>query len=360
MAYEFQAIDISLFDFHLMLDPLINPASINNKYSFLVDPASYNQQYSSGASVQTGNFKLSPLKWRTLNFHHFWKYYQTIWPAGGSYDFWKLQMPFVGKVSQTQIDLNTGSPDYEGTVFATTFVTGMGWSTNLDIHLRGKLTPTQVVEFVSRLSNKGASMFVVNGKAKILPEVFKYFAECVHKELYASNAVHLLKIMRHLIITLASFTGPIAPYLAKGKQIPAADRALFHSILKGGSVGFDEVIDLENEEKFLLTQFNSRPDFAITYFDYGTLLFMQETALGASQQGRAARSKMKCHSSNIRNYLITTLDLHSFRRDAKKTASLNGKVKTLRDDALLTLQEIPKKYSNQFCRSFHNTFGPLS
>src|SRR5437867_2020056 len=132
MAYEFQAVDISLFDFHLMIDPLFNAASINSAFSFLADSKNYNQQYQSGAVVQTPDIAVLPLQWRALSYHHFWKYYQTIWAKGGAYDFWKLQMPFIVRSKQTRIKLNSPVQDFVGTVHPVIFLTGMGWSTNLE------------------------------------------------------------------------------------------------------------------------------------------------------------------------------------------------------------------------------------
>ncbi len=131
-------------------------------------------------------------------------------------------------------------------------------------------------------------------------------------------------------------------------------------MLKGRPVSFAEAINLENEKKFLLTPFYNGPDFAISYFDYGTLLFMQQSAVAGLDQTRAVRSKTRCHASNIRNYLILTLDLYNFARDAKQIAATNAKVKALRKDAQVTLQEIPKRYNNPFCQSFHSNFGPLN
>jgi len=361
MAYVFDAIDISIFDFHLMIDPLTNPGSVNSNYAFLVDPAVYSQRYQSGTAVKSAAFTLTPLRWRSLNYHHYWKYYQTIWPLNGSYDFWKLQMPLIGEIKQVELGLNTRSPNFTGEVDSNIFVTGMGWSTNLDISLRGPMTPTDVSQFIARLSNKGASMFLVNGTPRILPEVFEYLGDLTHKELYPLHVVPILRLKRFIVMTIASFNGTLAPYQATARRIPAADRALFHSMLGGETVSFTEVIDRESgvsKNPFLLTQFQSRPDFAITYFDYGTLLFMQQTAQNAFKEGRA-RSKMRCHSQNIRNYLLTTLGLYYFRRDSKNTAALNAKVSTMRTDALTTLQEIPKKYNNAFCQSFHYNYKPL-
>jgi hypothetical protein len=129
-------------------------------------------------------------------------------------------------------------------------------------------------------------------------------------------------------------------------------------MLKGSPVGALDVVDLENQKQFLLTQF-SDINFAISYFDIGSLLFMQDTSLDAEAQGRAAKSKMKCHSMNIRHYLLTTLSLYNFYRDSKKAAAQSTKIKSLRDDVAVTLQEIPKRYVNPFCKSFHANFKPL-
>ncbi len=363
MAYKFQAIDISFFDFHMMIDPLINPASIKSDFSFLVDPPAYNQQYLSAVTVQTPAMDITPLKWRFLNYHHFWKYYQTIWSNGGVYDFWKLQMPFIGETNQgTKLGFDPGLPGIEGKVKATVFLTSMGWSTNLDIHLQGEMTPDMVSKLVSKLSKGGAGNFRINGTPSNLPGVFEYFSGLLHKDVYAANIIDSLKIKRHTIITLSSFTGPVAYYSLtnrSGKQMPAADRALFHSILKGTPVSFADVIGLENPRKFLLTQYYNGPDFALTYFDLGTLLFMQQSALFSGERDRLRSSKMRCHASNIRNYLLMALDLHHFCRDTKKIAETNPNVKALRDAALVTLQDMPTKYTNQFCQSFHSAFGPL-
>jgi hypothetical protein len=359
MAYDFQAVDISLFDYHLVMEPLVNASAIKDDFNFLVDPTNYNQHYRSGTSVQTSQLRVFPLKWRSLSYHHFWKYYQTIWSSGGGYDFWRTQLPFIGKAEQTGIKLNSGLPNIKGTVTAFVLLSGIGWSTNLDVRLQGHMTPSQLRDFVGQFSKGNAGIFEINGTSKTAAGVFEYIGELVRKEVYASKTIDFLKIKRHSIVTLSSFTGPIATYQPSSNRMSAADRALFHSMLKGIPVTYDEAIHLENEKHFLLTPFYTGPDFAISYFDYGTLLFMQQTAIAASQANKAVRSKMRCHASNIRDYLIMTLDLYNFARDAKQVAATNPKVMALRKDVLETLQEIPNKYSNPLCQSFHSTFGPL-
>ena len=360
MAYEFQSIDISVFDFHLTLDPLLNPALLNAGYNFLADPVAYNQQYSAGKSASSGNLNLKPLKWRSLTYHHYWKYYQTIWPTGTSYDFWKLQMPYIGKFATQNVQLETNSANFNASVSVILFVTAVGFSTNINILLRGKMSPADVEAYMGQLMKKGAVLFKVNGKSKSLPQVFEYFAELLRKELYVGKVVDILRINKHSVMTLSSFTGPLEFYSPTGKNhMSAADRGAFHAMLKGTPVSALDLVNLENQKQFLLTKF-SDTDFAISYFDIGSLVFMQDIALDAQKQGRAAKSKMRCHSKNIRNYLLTTLSLYNFYRDSKKEAAQNAKVKSLRDDVAVTLQEIPKHYTNPFCKSFHDNFKPLA
>lgn len=364
MAYKFQAVDLSFFDFHMVLDPLLNPASINSDFGFLVDPVAYQKQYQSGLAMWNTDIKVSPLKWRTLTYHHFWKYYQTIWSDGGVYDFWKLQMPFIGKpMAAVPLTFDSGSPAVQGVARVTVFLTAMGWSTNVDLHLRGDMTPEWLSKLVGQIFKASGGNFKLDGTRQSLAGVFEHVGNLVRSAIYSAKIIDSLRIKRHTIITLSSFTGPITNYFAtqsSRKQMPPADRALFHSILKGAPMDYSDVIKLENPRKFLLTQYSNGPDFAITYFDHGTLLFMQQSALFTGDVDRLRRSKMRCHSSNIRNYLLTTLDLYSFCRDSKKSAELNPKVKSLREAALYTLHDIPNKYTNQFCESFHQNFGPTS
>jgi hypothetical protein len=362
MSYEFQAVDLSVFDFHLMRDPLLNASAIQPQFNFLTGENGYNEQYQQGAAILTANLSVRPLNWRMLTYHHFWKYYQTIWPKDETYNFWKLQMPFICKLTNTQIKLVTGSPDFDGTVRSTVYLSAMGWSTNLDIHLRGKMKPAQLQAFVHQLPSKGASVFEVDGQRMPLPDVFKFIAQMVRQNIYGTKAIDSLGIMRHLIITLSQFTGGIAYYGAGpsgAKQMTAADRAMIHSIWRGATVSVPQVIKMENEKKFLLTKYYTGPDFALTDFDYGTLLFMQQTAGQEFGGGQSPRGKMRCHSSNIRNYLIMSLDLLSFYRGTKQNEAGNPVIKALREHIKSTLSDIPHRYRNPFCQAFHTKHGNL-
>jgi hypothetical protein len=362
MPYQFQRVEIRAFDFHLMLAPLAGGTQPKAALNYLVDPNLYNQQYNAGTQTKTANLSFSPLNWRTLNFHHFWKYYQTIQPAGGGkYDFWKLQMPLIGKVNNP-INLISGSPNVNGTAEASIFLSAIGWSTNLNISIAGQLTTPQLSEFVGKLSNKPAALFEIAGKQLTLPGLFEYLGSTVLSEVYEPKSIDAIKIKRQLIVCPFEATGPVAHYPAGqvgAKRISTADRASLHSIIQGIPVSFADVGNLENEKKFLLTQFHDGPDFALTYFDKGTLLFMQDTAIGGGAYRHTLQSKLDCLLTNIRNYLVITLDLYNFCLATANNPNLDAKTKALRSDLVFTVKAIPQSYSNHFCQSFHAKFTPI-
>lgn len=363
MPYQFQHVEIRTFDFHLMLAPLAGGTQPKAAFNYLVDPALYNAQYTAaGAKTNTANLSFSPLHWRTLNFHHFWKHYQTIQPAaGGKYDFWKLQMPFIGAVKDP-IKLISGSPNINGTVVATVFLSAIGWSTSLNISIAGQMTTAELSDFVGKLSNKSTALFEIGGQSLTLPEVFEYIGKLVLSEVYEPKSIDAIKIKRQLIVCPFEATGPVAHYPAGqvgAKRISTADRASLHSIIQGAAVSFSDVGILEKEKKFLLTQFHDGPDFAITYFDRGTLLFMLETAIDSGAARRALQSKLDCLLTNIRNYLLVTLDLYQFCLATANNPNLDAKTKALRADLVYSLQSIPQGYSNHFCQSFHMNFTPI-
>lgn len=367
MPYEFQTVDLSLFDFHAATNALLNPASVRPEFRFLTNPADYNAHYLTGQPVETAGMRIRPMRWRTFAYHFFWRYYQLI-HQNGQPNFWKLQMPLVCHLTQPEIKLVTGSQDFEGLVRPTILLSPVGWVTNFNIRLRGRMKPSHVQEFVRRLPNKPAAPFDVNGARRILPEVFELLAALVRRDVYLPNMVDALRVKRYMIMTLSQYSGDLSFYrwqAAGVRQMPAADRALLHSMLRGAPVSVPDLIKLENEKKFLVTRFVdpvefNNPDFAITYFDYGTLIFMQRTARGAdTAKWKARRGAMRCHTANIRNYLMMTLSLHAFYRDAAKEAETNATIKELRETIKTTLVELPSRYTNPFCQSFHQNYGPL-
>ena len=361
MPYQFQRVEIRAFDFHLMLAPLAGGTQPIAAFNHLVDPALYNQKYNAVAPTNTANLSFIPLHWRTLNYHHFWKYYQVIHPAGGGkYDFWKLQMPFIGTVGDP-IKLSSGLPNVNGTVEASIFLSAIGWSTNLNISLSGQMTTAQLSEFVGKLSTKTAPLFEVGPRKLTLPELFEYLGKIVLSGVYEPKSIDETRIKRQLIVCPFEATGPVAYYEGDqgGPRISTSDRASLHSIIQGTPISFDDVRNIENEKKALVTQFHDGPDFALTYFNKGTLLFMLNTAIAGGPYRRTLQKKLECLLTNIRNYLVITLSLYEFCYATEKNPNLDAKTKALRGDLLYALRAIPQHYSNHFCQSFHNNFTPI-
>ena len=130
-----------------------------------------------------------------------------------------------------------------------------------------------------------------------------------------------------------------------------------HSILRGRDVTVPEVIRLEREKKFLQVDFIG-PDFALTYFDHGTLVFLQRASLKGTELSQRKRRAVTCHAANIRNYSLMTLALHRFYADTAKYSGKKDKIDLLRDSIAKSLAELPYQYTNPFCKAFHANYGP--
>ena len=365
MGYDFQTVDFFFFDYHAVYEPLLSGGGLQPDFLFLTEPDAYQTQYQSNQNIQTAHFDIQPLRWRMLTHHHFWKYYQTINHLGSAPDFWGLQMPFICRPKHFKLSLLTGTDRFAATVRSFVFLSAMGWSTNLEIRLTGHMSPLELQNFMRQLTDEKAVPFAVDGQRRTLPKVFEFFAEKLKKDVYLPHLIDRRRITRYSIVNLAKFEGEIAHYRSSdstAKQMPAADRAALHAILHGTSVSVPELIKRENNKKFLLTYFID-PDFAVTYFDYGTLIFMQRKALKTNYEAsKSRRGAMRCHSSNLRNYLAMTLLLSRFYSDTKSyenTEKGQQRIKSLRADIKTVLRSIPHWYTNPFCQSFHYAYGPL-
>lgn len=372
MAYQFQAVDLSVFDYHEMLPPLAAPNLIKPDFNFLGDEALYNNAYKAVQPVVSPHFEVWPLRWRTLNYHHFWKYYQTIWYPGGQPDFWKLQMPFVCKPTQALVEVVPGSTDFKGQARASIFLSALGWSSVVDINLRGKMSPEQLRDFVGGLRDQKSPLFRVTDPGAVgqppqprpasLPQVFQLLSSQLRNDVYVPNLVETVKVKRYMIITLAQFSGEEVRYylspLSGVKQMPDANRRVMHAILGGAPVPLEELQAMEakaeGHQRYLLTRF-SEADFALTYFNHGTLIFMQQIAHSNGDPSR--RKAMRCHSANIRNYLVMMHALSSFYRDTANEK--NAKIVELRSYVKTDLDMTAAKFATPFSITFSDNFGPL-
>lgn len=371
MPYEFQKVDILVFDYHPAIGALESADQIQNDVRFVVEPIDYIARHKSGEELQKKHFKIGPMKWRMLSHNHFWKHYQTAGESSVTPDFWSLQIPFVCRPLESKIEVDTTNPNFEGRARAFTFLSGIGWSTNLEIRLFGTIKPKQLRDFVGKLL-VGAPIFALSGEAKTLKDIFVDFSDRVMADIYVPELVAPPRIKRHLIISLSEFTGDISYYRSKGlgaDQMPASDRAMMHSILQGKEISMQDVIKLEREKeekrRFVQVEFLGA-DFALTYFEHGTLIFLQRAALRNSalwekkrkrKAKKRKRNTMKCHAANVRSYSLMTLAMRRFYADTAKHAGRQNKVDLLRQSIEKNLIDLPSKYDNPLSTAFREKYN---
>jgi predicted translin family RNA/ssDNA-binding protein len=105
----------------------------------------------------------------------------------------------------------------------------------------------------------------------------------------------------------------------------------------------------------MLTQFGGA-NFAISYFDIGTLLFMQEQA--HPEQKR--RESILCMTSNVRYLSMSTFALLSFHEELTDIKNPDTKISALQKTVEGRLAELPKRYNNALCRTWYQNYRRLS
>ena len=381
MAYVFQAVDIFAFDLHVTVNPLADSALVQKNYGYLVNPDGYRAQYESGKILETPNFIIRPLTWRL---HHrrnyFWEPYLDMWPAG-KVDYWGLQIPFSLKPKGSRIEFSTTGKAFQVSVLPMIYLWSFGWSTNLNIYVRGEITPAELQQLIStiRSVDKAVTPFSISGKHYSLSGVFQYFSELIRKEVYTPDGSlgESNPVKRYLVTSLAQYTGPLDVYSrdASALRMPDGDRLMLYSILEGRSITLDDLENIEqNKVKYLVTRHNPpdffEPDLTLTRFDFGTLMFIQRLALGESHDVaflRKTRKRLRCLASNIRLFLLVNMALLNFIREAEvsfgdesdpdyASSAIN---KRLQQNSKAILKRLPERYRNSFSGSFYRHYKPL-
>jgi hypothetical protein len=366
MDYVFNSVEIFEFDIRVAVQPLLLPETkaVQSQCLFLVQKDNYRTQYQQKNGIRTATFKIRPLTDRVLKRNHFWRRYKEIWLNNGSPDYWRLQMPFLCKPSTT-IRLNLKELELEGasiqgSVEPRIFLSALGWSVNLHFRLQGRMEPAQLVSFIGRLRNRNIYPLLVDGKEKTLGGTHGFLSDYIRNEIYSQEnpPADILKLPRHLVVSISRFDGPKRLYRKRFHDKPELmemtdeDRALIHSIVYGRPVSNEEAI----EQKVSLTQFDDA-NFALTEFDHGTLLFMQEAAaIGSVDRSEAS---LKCLCWNIQTCSMMILTWLSFYEIAARYGNLSPKVQDLRNGVQHTLQELRDRYTNKVCQTFYLNYGPL-
>ncbi|MEK6285105.1 MAG: hypothetical protein AABO57_05135 [Acidobacteriota bacterium] len=358
MAYLFHEVNFYIFDVHTVLKPLRSSGCLQPAFSFLNNEAEYRNQYDKSKVVQTASFNVHPLTKRSLIHNHFWKRYKDIWLAGSKPDYWKLQLPFVCQPRNTKVRLDAGVTALRGSVRPVVFLSAVGWSSNLYIHLSGDIDPGQLIELTGKL-DRGEAVFQVNGKNKSIVEIFKLFAGQLGREIYLPDCspVDTQSISRYLITSVARFSGPLMYYRSRSgatTDMADTDRALMLSILRGRPLNLADWAAETNDKKFSLTYSDKRPDFGLIDFRRAALLFMQEAA---SKNGQG---KLRCYGSNVRLCYLMVMALVEFYRDSETDAATSSQINSLRENIKGTLKQLPKVYKpNKFCEALYSNHKAL-
>jgi len=237
----------------------------------------------------------------------------------------------------------------------------LGWSTHVQVRLSGELIKNaELSDLVRRIAGRAPVAgtpvaladdrpFLIDNQPKSLTEVFKYFQNVLVNRVYLPNKPphRGMNIPRHIIVGITKFQGDVIPFTSMVRQ----DKALMLEILYGqqklGPV-------LEQMLKKVLRTNIRTANFALTDFEYGTLVFPQEDAKNAKSQAGA-----HCLLANIRCTIMVAWRLLNYYQLSRESAE-GSTAAALRPDVLHDLQQLPLKYTNPFCRNlFLNHEGLL-
>lgn len=363
MKHTFHVVDITVFDVHTTVKPLIIKDCVRPELSFLVNEHLYRQQHQSRAAIETADFRIKPLKYSSRQYTYFWKNYLNVWPEKWS-DYWKLQIPFTCEPRGANLSVIDADTDIEIKLRPVIYLSALGWSTHLTLQLKGDMKLEQVRSLIGKLRSKDedGQIFRLKGENVSLSGVFKYLSERMRETLYKPNRAVSEKldetnVHRHFVVSLTNFSGAIYYYKSKwwhrDERMTNADQATLHSILHGRPIPVKEFAYLTRDNKFSLIHFKG-PDLALSYFNLGTLIFLQQSAAKSSR-----RVSMQCLASNITNCSMMSLMFLYFHGQATKLGRSNPLVGELLKYVEEGLQRMPERYTNKFCEKLFSNHSDL-
>lgn len=345
MSYDLTDVTVSVFDIHTTVDIFQAQSAADYfqpAFTFLIDPAAYTQAFTLRKALKTAHFEFWPLPKRDSH-THFWDDYSDI-THNGAKDIWKLQLPFVSRVSSVALAPNFLMPDVAVSVKAVIYLSALGWSTHILLRFRGSINNKQLIQVMERLMSKTPDILplLVDGQAKNLTDTFRFFQELLLKEVYQpKNPPHKgQQIPRQYIVSLNQFNGQLFAY----DDMPAADQMMLRSFLVGKNIDALQVDEEEQKRPLLPTQISPPYNFALTDFNHGTLIFLQRDAQDKTREGA-----VHCYHHNVRVCFMVAYSLLNFYNRSDDAAP-QTRLSALREDILHTLKQIPKKYENQICQ----------
>lgn len=357
---SYRRVDIRIFDFHLSLVPILEADSVKPAVAFLTDPAKYNQQY--GAKPLTaGAFRIRPLKKQDRTYHRFWQYYARSF---SKFDPWSLVVPFLCEPVKFRLDISSPEKQIRAFTKPAVYLFPFGWSTTIEVSLHGKdMDAGTLRDFMGSLRTRSDGPFLIDGKPASLSAVFKTYGDAIKDACLTegSAALDLRRVDRHFVVSLSQFDGEIRYYKPRHQGDPpmqAADKAALHEILLGEVVSPAEVVALDanadGKGRCLYTRF-ANAGFALTYFDVGTLLFVQNKAAN-----RAQSDAMGCLTTNVMASMMLIQGLQSFydfpETQEAKPDSLMAKTRDLARQRIVSL---PNRYKNAVLSRWCKNYAPV-
>lgn len=371
MNYIFRSVKLSIFDVHVVLRPLWLPESkaVKDPLRFLVNSDNYQNYYQQNLS--TDSFSIEPLQKGSLKANKFWQQYMNIHWLNNRPDFWRLQIPFIAKpkinVLCNDIELKLSERNIEFTVEPEVFISGIGWTTNVNINLTGNINPSFLVELISyfrtgrsQLSVQDIYPFILQDDSVSTPvrliDLYTFIAKQLRNDFYnreMNSPNDMRKIERYHVISIKKYEGEPLLYRREKHDKPhlkvmsPSEQALMHSLLYGRFIDQQEVLQQIKKKTTLYTQFDDA-NFALTEFQHGTLHFMQEIL----RKQNLSQKTLDCMGNNIVLFLRMIFILRHFYTSSK--SEKNPKIVDLRQAIAHTLKNLPERYKNKFCQGFYD------
>ncbi len=351
-------IDILLFDFHLDLRPVLSPARLKAGFTFLSDPIKYQAQQSVARSFTAGGLELHPLSPRSRKRNRFWTRYCSVFSTSATPD-WDIQVPFTIRPNvDVSLPFNAGTTTAK--VRPSVEVNSIGWSTNLEVAISGSISVSDLQGLTQRLLDKRQKPFTIAGSPASLPGVMKHFGTLWQSNAY-SNPTQPPRdtnpIERHIIVSIGCYQGGAKPYrheLGGTNWMTGSECAQLHGILLGRPFAISELPALGSDQGYTYTQFGDPEDFAISYFNHGSLIFMQKEAV---ENGKRRKS-MGCLARNLSHFSLLAVGLPNVLRYTTQGQLMQELKATLQS----SLKSLGDTYTNEFCQMWfrkHNFLKQL-
>ena len=362
MLPALRRVEIFLFDLHSALRPFLNASLLQPAFGFLLDRKAYEATLQGQvAAPPAAHFTVSPIV-RQLKRNHFWKHFRQILPAGSTGDgiLWSLQTPLRCVPRGMKLEMQTNLAGVTARVRPVVLLWPAGWSSNLEITIQGDHTAQQLQDLVREILT--GSPFLLDATSRKLSEVFARLSRDLKEDLYPKGAVigDVIKVPRYIVVAITASADALPRYSDRfhpgtsGTLMTDADRVLIHGALLGRPVKHEEVLLAKKGEDFLETRFLGE-DFAVTYFQHGSLLSLSH----ASTSQTKSPASLHCLTSNVRSCFLIAHALINLYDDAKAYEKSNPLLAELRAAAAASLRDLPTYYRNPLCRGFFLNHGRL-